>query len=136
MSQPTPQGVASTAGALQHFLRLRYSIGLFRMITADEVQANLSSLNTGSVQIPGSIVIKLDSHGHNSCGAHRVVVFFSGSNVQVSFTNPVLAGINLHLDPVQSGSSAVVEQRSTMDQNKGRPPSRLQPRRCSSVTKG
>ncbi len=117
--KPTPFNIATAAVAFQDFLRIRYSTGLFRMATAEEVQANLSFLNTGASQIPGLIVMKLDDHGHNYGGAHHVVVFFNGSNAPVSFTNPALAGMNLHLDPVQIQSSDKVVQRSTLDEKQG-----------------
>lgn len=96
MATTPPQNIATTSGAFQGFLHVRYSTGLFRMATAEEVQANLTFLNTGSSQIPGLIVMKLDDHGHNYGGAHHLVVFFNAGNTQVSFTNPALAGLKLH----------------------------------------
>jgi pullulanase len=45
--KPTPQTVATTADAFKEFLQIRYSTGLFRMSSLEEVQNNLSFLNTG-----------------------------------------------------------------------------------------
>ena len=117
--KPTPENIAATTQAFQQFLKIRYSTGLFRMVTSDEVQANLSFLNTGQNQTPGLIVMKLDDHGHNYGGAHHVVVLFNASNAEVTFTNAALAGTELHLHPAQqSGSDATVKQ-STLDSKKG-----------------
>ncbi len=117
--KPTPEEIATTAAAFQDFLRVRYSTGLFRMGTAEEVQANLSFLNTGSDQIPGLIVMKLDDHGQNYGGAHHVVVFFNASNAQVSFTHATLAGMQLHLAPQQRQSSDRTLRSATFDKKQG-----------------
>ncbi len=117
--KPTPQNIASTTEAFQDFLRIRYSTGLFRLSTAEEVQSNLSFLNTGSKQIPGLIVMKLDDHGIAYGGPHHVVVFFNASNAQVTFTAAELAGMKLHLDPVQKQSSDSVVRSATLDEKQG-----------------
>ncbi len=117
--KPTPQNIASTTEAFQDLLRMRYSSGLFRMSTAEEVQANLSFLNTGLNQIPGLIVMKLDDHGHNYGRAHHVVAFFNGSNAQVSFSDPALAGMGLHLDPVQQQSTDSVVRSALLNEKQG-----------------
>jgi pullulanase len=103
--KPTPQNIDSAMEAFQEFLQIRYSTGLFRMATSNEVQSNLSFLNTGQNQIPGLIVMKLDDHGRNYGGAHHVVVFFNGSNAPVTFTNDALQGLPLQLDSSQQQSS-------------------------------
>ncbi|MDQ1451833.1 MAG: hypothetical protein QOK38_1699 [Acidobacteriaceae bacterium] len=56
--KPSPQEIASATQEFQHFLRIRYSTGLFRMATFAEVQANLSFLNTGPTR----------SQDSSSCG--------------------------------------------------------------------
>lgn len=104
--QPTPQEISAVTEVFQQFLRIRYSTGLFRMATFEEVQANLSFLNTGSSQIPGLIVMRLDDHGHDyGGGIHHVVVFFNASNTTVTFTNASLAGMELQLDPLEAASA-------------------------------
>ncbi len=103
--KPTPQEIAFTTQAFQDFLKIRYSTGLFRLATLDEVQSDLTFLNTGQSQIPGLIVMKLDDHGRNYGGAHHVVVFFNATNAQISFTNAELAGLPFHLHPAQQSSS-------------------------------
>ena len=117
--KPTPENIAATTEAFQEFLRLRYGNGLFRMTTAEEVQANLSFLNTGQNQIPGLIVMKLDDHGHTYGGAHHIVVFFNASNTQVSFTSPALVGVGLHLAPSQQQSADAVVKSATLDGKQG-----------------
>ncbi len=106
--KPTPEEIADTTNAFQQFLQIRYSSGLFRMASMDEVQNNLSFLNIGQDQIPGLIVMKLDDHGHNYGTAHHFVVFFNASTAPVTYTSATLAGMPLHLDPLQQQSTDAI----------------------------
>ena len=117
--KPTSANILTTTDAFQEFLRIRYSTGLFRMTTAEEIQSNLSFLNTGSTQVPGLIVMKLDDRGHDYGGAHHVVVFFNAGNTQVSFTDASLAGLKFHLDPVLRKSADPIVRTATMDNKQG-----------------
>lgn len=117
--KPTPQNIATTTDAFQEFLQIRYSTGLFRMTSAEEVQTNLSFLNTGANQIPGLIVMKLDDHGHNYGGAHHIVVFFNASNAPVTFTDAALAGMALHLHPFQQRSSDPILKQAAFTAKEG-----------------
>jgi pullulanase len=116
---PTPQNISAATKAFQEFMAIRYSSGLFRMQTFHEVQSNLTFLNTGQNQIPGLIVERLDDHGTNYGRFHHVVVFFNGSNAPVNFTGTSLAGMHLHLHPVQQHSSDATVQQSTFNSQQG-----------------
>ncbi len=102
---PTPQNIAASTRAFQEFMAIRYSSGLFRMQTLNEVQSNLTFLNVGQTQIPGLIVERLDDHGTSYGRYHHIVVFYNGSNAQVSFSDASLQGMHLHLHPLQQSSS-------------------------------
>jgi pullulanase len=117
--KPTPENIADTTEAFQEFLRIRYSTELFRMPTFDEVQANLSFLNTGPSQVPGLIVMKLDDHGRNYGPYHHIVVFFNASNAAVTFSNPALQGMTLHLHPVQQQSADPAVLGSSFNSREG-----------------
>ncbi len=117
--KPTPANIQATTQAFQEFLRIRYSTGLFRMATLDEVQRNLSFLNTGQRQIPGLIVMKLDDHGRNYGGAHHLAVFFNASNAEVTFTDASLAGSEWHLHPVQQASSDATLRTAAINSKTG-----------------
>ena len=117
--KPTPENIASATEAFQQFLQIRYSTGLFRMATFNEVQSNLSFLNTGQSQIPGLIVMKLDDHGHDYGGAHHIVVFFNASNAAITFTNDSLKGLDLHLHPAQQQSADPVLRQVVFSAKEG-----------------
>ena len=117
--QATPHDIATATDAFQDFLQVRYSTGLFRMGTLEEVQENLSFLNTGPNQIPGLIVMRLDDHGHNYGGAHHLVVFFNASNAPITFTSSGLAGTPYHLHPAQKSSSDAVLRSATFTAKEG-----------------
>lgn len=102
-------------GAFQDFLRVRHSTPLFRLRTADDVQARVRFLNTGPAQIPGLIVMVLsDAVAEKpSLGSpyKRVIVVFNARPEATTFTYPALAQMQLKLHPVQAaGADPVVKQ--------------------------
>ena len=117
--KPTPANILSTTEAFQDFLQIRYSTGLFRMATLAEIQQNLSFLNTGQNQTPGLIVMRLDDHGQNYGGAHHIIVYFNAANAPVTYADPSLVGLKLHLHPVQLQSSDRIVRQSTFDSKTG-----------------
>lgn len=112
---PQPQDIAYSSDAFREFMQIRYSSGLFRMPTFDEVQLNLSFLNSGPNQIPGLIVMKLDANGGDYGNYQHTLVVFNATNQPVTFTDASLQGIHFHLHPVQLGSSDMLTRQSTFD---------------------
>ena len=116
---PQPANIAYSAEAFQELLKIRYSSELFRMATFEEVQQNLSFLNTGQNQTPGVIVMKLDANGGNYGFYKHIVVVFNASNAQVNFTDGRLQGLALHLHPIQRNSSDAATRQSTFNSKQG-----------------
>ena len=116
---PLPGNIAYSEEVFQELLRIRYSSDLFRMPTFEEVQKNLSFLNTGQNQIPGLIVMKLDANGGNYGMYKHIVVLFNATNAPVSFTNSQLQGLTLHLHPVQQNSGDPVTRHSVFNSKTG-----------------
>ncbi len=116
---PQPANIAYSGQAFQDLLAIRYSSDLFRMHTFDEVQQNLSFLNTGQTQTPGLIVMKLDANSRNYGAYKHVVVLFNATNAAVTFTDVRLQGLKLHLHPVQRSSSDPATRQSTFDTKAG-----------------
>jgi pullulanase len=112
---PLPTNIAYTEAAFQELLKIRYSSGLFRMPSFEEVQQNLTFLNTGQDQTPGLIVMKLDANGGNYGIYKHVVVFFNATNAAVTFTDGRLEGLSLSLHPVQAASADPVTRTSTFN---------------------
>ena len=101
------------------FLRIRSSSQLFHMATLAEVQNNLHFLNTGSSQVPGLIVMRLDSNGGNYGIYNHIVVIFNGTLGTVTFQNAQLKGLNLALHPLQTLSSDPQTQGSSVNNATG-----------------
>jgi pullulanase len=112
---PLPTNIAYSAAAFSELLRIRYSSRLFRMPTFDEVQQNLTFLNTGPNQTAGLIVMKLDANGGHYGIYKHIVVLFNAANASVTFTDSRLQGLALHLHPVQRSSSDPATRQSTFD---------------------
>jgi len=116
---PLPANIAYTEAAFGELLNIRYSSELFRMATFEEVQRNLTFLNTGPNQTPGLIVMKLDANGGNYGIYKHIVVVFNATNESATFTNSRLEGLPLHLHPVQRKSSDPVTRQSTFNSKEG-----------------
>jgi pullulanase len=116
---PLPANIAYSEAAFSELLRIRYSSGLFRMATFQEIQQNLTFLNTGPSQTPGLIVMKLDANGGNYGAFKHIVVVFNATDAQVAFTNISLQGLALHLDPIQQNSSDPITRQSTFNSKTG-----------------
>jgi pullulanase len=116
---PLPANIAYSEAAFRELLRIRYSSELFRMPTFDEVQQNLTFLNTGPSQTPGLIVMKLDANGRNYGPYKHIVVVFNATNASMSFTDGRLQGLALHLHPIQLFSADPITRQSTFNTKEG-----------------
>ncbi len=116
---PQPVNIAYSSDAFQELLQIRYSSDLFRMPTFNEVQQNLTFLNTGQSQIPGLIVMKFDANGRDYGQYKHIVVVFNAANAQTTFTDGRLQGLKLKLHPVQKNSSDPATRQSTYDSKAG-----------------
>ncbi len=116
---PQPANIVYGSEAFQELLEIRYSSDLFRMPTFQEVQQNLSFLNTGQSQTPGLIVMKLDANGRDYGQYRHVVVVFNATNEQTTFTDGRLQGLKLHLHSVQQNSSDPATRQSTFNSKQG-----------------
>lgn len=116
---PLPEHIAYSEAAFQELLQIRYSSELFRMATFEEVQRNLTFLNTGPNQTPGLIVMKLDANNGNYGVYKHIVVLFNAANVPVTFSNSQLQGLTLHLHPVQLNSTDSATMQSLFNSKTG-----------------
>jgi pullulanase len=116
---PLPANIAYSKAAFNELLEIRYSSDLFRMPTFEEVQRNLTFLNTGTSQTPGLIVMKLDANGGHYGSYKHIVVIFNATNAAVTFTDSRLQGLALHLHPVQRSSSDPTTRLSTFNSKAG-----------------
>jgi pullulanase len=112
---PQPANIASTTAAFQEFMRIRYTSGLFRMTGLQDIQKNLTFLNTGQTQVPGLIVMKLDDNSGEYDGFKHVLVVFNATSTPVNFSNPGLQSMHYHLHPIQLSSSDPTVRQSTFN---------------------
>jgi pullulanase len=116
---PTPQNISAAAEAFKMFLRIRGSSDLFHMATLAEVQNNLHFFNTGTTQIPGLIVMKLDANGHDYGAYSHIVVVFNATLNPISFQNDQLRGLHLRLHPEEASSMDAATASSSANDKTG-----------------
>ena len=106
----------AAAEAFQMFLHIRRSSALFHMATLNEVQHNPHFLNTGTSQVPGLIVMKLDNNGRDYGNYQHIVVVFNATLDPISFQDNQLRGFGLYLHPEEARSTdAATASSSTND---------------------
>jgi pullulanase len=71
--KPSPAQIAWTRDALLDLLRIRASSSLFRLRTANDIQARLSLPNTGPAQVPTVLAGHLDGKGLDHAGFDEIL---------------------------------------------------------------
>ncbi|MFC8504090.1 pullulanase-type alpha-1,6-glucosidase [Pedococcus sp. NPDC057267] len=120
--KPTSAQVQDASAAAQDLLRLRFSTPLFRLGTADAIDAKVSFPASGTADAhPGVIAMRVDdTKGADADPSLRgLVVVFNASPDAVAQKVPGLAGASLALSPVQAGGSDPVVKTATWDATSG-----------------
>jgi len=116
--KPAPEDIQAALDHFTEMLAVRASSPLFRLQTADEIQARVQFHNTGPDQVPGMIVMSIDDRvGQNlDPGVDYLVVVFNGTDGTQSvalgeeFTGP------LALHPIlESSADSLVRQSAAAD---------------------
>ena len=110
--KPDAATIRLTAKTFEEFLRIRYSSRLFRMTTAREVQSHLHFLNTGASQVPGVIVMELDSTDHTYGPYKHILVVSNATTTEQKISSASLEGLHFQLHPIQRDSSDQIVRRA------------------------
>jgi hypothetical protein len=107
----------------REMLQIRKSSPLFRLQTAEDIQARLTFQNTGPDQIPGLIVMTIVDIGDLpdiDPNHEMVVALFNASADTVSFTDAGFEGWGgLELHPVLAESQDAVVRNASFDPTTG-----------------
>ena len=111
--KPAPGDIAWMRDAFRDLLKIRASSTLFRLRAADDIQARLRFLNTGSGQNPVVIGATLDGVGYAGAGFKRIVYLVNvDKNVQ-TLTAASEMGQALQLHPVHRAPGAADQRVAT-----------------------
>jgi pullulanase-type alpha-1,6-glucosidase len=100
---PAKADIESASAVFREFLQIRKSSKLFRLETADQIKRDVSFLNTGTAQVPGLIVMRLQDTSNLDPNYQEIVVLFNASPQAFTFIDPSIKG-NYSLHPVQQNS--------------------------------
>ncbi len=121
--QVTPDDILAAHNHFTEALQIRASSPLFRLQTADDVQARLSFPNTGSDQIAGVIVMALSDSVEGLPQLDEnfamIVVVFNAENEAITFTDATFADMSFSLHPVQANSYDSIVQTASFDSATG-----------------
>jgi pullulanase-type alpha-1,6-glucosidase len=113
---PTREHILTTVSYFREVLQIRYSSPLFRLQTAEQVQAMLTFQNTGPDQLPGVIAMTLTDSENIDPIHSSIVVIFNATNETITLTDPTFADLALTLHPVQfNGSDEIVKSSTFTD---------------------
>jgi pullulanase len=118
---PSPDDIMLSVNVFRDMLSVRYSSPLFRLTTAEEVQARLSFLNVGPEQIPGVIVMLLsDMVGENIDPSHQMLaVVFNATPDTLSYEVVEWAGTDFILHPLLAAGHDEVAREASFDSATG-----------------
>jgi pullulanase-type alpha-1,6-glucosidase len=120
--KPTSNQVQDATAQAQDLLRLRFSTPLFRLGSADAINAKLSFPASGTADAhPGVIAMRIDdTRGTDADPALRgLVVVFNASPQAVTQAVPGLTGASLALSPVQASGTDPVVKAASWDATSG-----------------
>ena len=116
--KPAPADVQAASDQAQELLRLRYSSPLFRLGSAQDIEAKVGFPVSGTADAhPGVVVMRVDDTvGRDADPALKgLVVVFNASPATVTQQVPGMAGARLALSPVQAGGADTVVKASRWD---------------------
>ena len=119
--KPDEAAIARSADMFGELLRIRYSSRLFRLQTADDVQARLAFWNTGPDQLPGLIVMSISDKVDPDLDRdlESIVVLINANDEGQTFTAGEFAGKKLVLHRVQRSSVDPLVKTSQYDPSTG-----------------
>jgi pullulanase-type alpha-1,6-glucosidase len=116
---PAKADIEFASAIFREFLQIRKSSKLFRLETAEQIQATLSFYNSGPDRIPGLIVMHLNDVDDIDPTYEEIVVLFNASPDEITFSDPAFVGKDLALNSVQQVSSDEFVRDSTFDPASG-----------------
>jgi pullulanase-type alpha-1,6-glucosidase len=119
---PARSDIEFNAAVTREWLAIRRSSPLFRLATAEDIQARLSFGNTGPDQIPGLIAMTISDATDDGAGledldpdADGMVVLFNPTTEAVTYTDPSLMDRRVELHPVLVDSVDETVKASSFD---------------------
>ncbi len=115
-------GVDEIAMSRAHFnelLAIRSDVALLRLQTGEQIMEMVRFHNTGPDQIPGLIVMSVTDSINFDPDYDLVVVLFNVSPESISFTEEVVAGMNLELHPIFAESADAIVREAVFDSETG-----------------
>ncbi|WP_051711578.1 pullulanase-type alpha-1,6-glucosidase [Andreprevotia chitinilytica] len=102
--------IANARDVFRDFLAIRQSSTLFRLRTGADVKQRLAFYNTGTTQVPGVVVERIDGAGYTGANYGSVVVAINADVNAQTLSIPALAGTTYTLHArQQTGADARVK---------------------------
>ncbi|KAH9326335.1 hypothetical protein KI387_006513, partial [Taxus chinensis] len=120
--RPTKHHILSSVEHFQNLMRIRRSSPLFRLRTANSIQARVRFHNTGPSWVPGAIIMSVEDGNEGMPGLdqldplyRRIVVIFNARPSNLIAPISALKALPLSLHPIQESSSDARVKTSSYD---------------------
>jgi pullulanase-type alpha-1,6-glucosidase len=117
--KPNSTQITFASDVFNEYLQIRKNSPLFRLTTADEISECVSFYNTGTSQIPGLIVMRIQDVNNLDSNFSDILVFFNANQKNLSFTEDTLANLEYKLHPVLAASIDPIVKTSAFVSSKG-----------------
>ncbi|MHB8087127.1 MAG: alpha-1,6-glucosidase domain-containing protein, partial [Anaerolineaceae bacterium] len=111
--KPNTSQITFASDVFKEYLEIRKSSPLFRLTTADQVSSCVSFYNTGTKQIPGLIVMRIQDVTGLDPNYGDILVFFNANQKSITFSEETLANLGYQLHPVLVNSVDSIVKKST-----------------------
>ncbi|PKO00871.1 MAG: DUF3372 domain-containing protein [Chloroflexi bacterium HGW-Chloroflexi-4] len=117
--KPSPTQITFASNVFNEYLKIRKSSPLFRLTTAEQVSNCVSFYNTGTKQIPGLIVMRIQDTNDLDPKYSNILVFYNSNQKNITFTEETLIDQAYQLHPVLVDSVDPIVKNSAYDASNG-----------------
>ncbi|BFI23877.1 pullulanase [Marchantia polymorpha subsp. ruderalis] len=125
-NKPSKNQILAAVENLKELLKIRFSSPLFRLKSANAIQARLKFHNTGPAGVPGVIIYSIEDGEKGKPGLtqldsryRNVIVIFNARPTQVKTEVQTFKARSLSLHPIQAASQDEIVRTSTFDSKSG-----------------
>ncbi|MBA4384711.1 MAG: DUF3372 domain-containing protein [Anaerolinea sp.] len=111
--KPNSTQITFASEVFKEYLEIRKSSPLFRLTTAEQITNCVSFFNTGTKQVPGLIVMRVQDANDLDPNYNDILVFFNANQKSLTFSEESLADLEYQLHPVLVNSVDPIVKKST-----------------------
>ncbi|MBI5945566.1 MAG: pullulanase-type alpha-1,6-glucosidase [Chloroflexi bacterium] len=114
---PAQADIESASAVFREYLGIRKSSPLFRLQTGEQIKQSVSFLNTGTEQVPGLIVLRLNDAVGLDANVQEIMVLFNARPDAVAFSDASFSEKDYALHAIQQNSVDTIAKSASFTNN-------------------